>query len=191
MQDNANSVLSLSVLVFLSKWELLKLFKGAVEEFVQKKFDLIQVLLTFILILQLLRCRNQVHNPVAVYILSFSLSPPNCLQLLSLKRASVPCSRSSFLQVEPGWRLFCPRSASKQRDPSVAEVHDGDETVRGHADAAGAVQLPARGPVGPELFHKHAGGGEHLPSHIVNTERYFNFCLKALPVFYYSWSLPQ
>ena len=34
MQDNANSVLSLSVLVFLSKWELLKLFKGAVEEYV-------------------------------------------------------------------------------------------------------------------------------------------------------------
>ena len=50
----------------------------------------------------------------------------------------------------------------EQRNSSVAEVHDGNETVNRHGDPAGPVQLPRPGAVGSKLLHKNSRGGENL-----------------------------
>ena len=50
----------------------------------------------------------------------------------------------------------------EERNASVAEVHDSNETVCRHGDPTGSVQLPGPGAVGPELLHKNSRGGENL-----------------------------
>lgn len=50
----------------------------------------------------------------------------------------------------------------EQRNSSVAEVHDSNETVGRHGDPAGPVQLPRSGTVGSKLLHKNSRGGENL-----------------------------
>ena len=50
----------------------------------------------------------------------------------------------------------------EQRNSSVAEVHDGNETVSRHGDPARPVELPRPGAVGSKLLHKNSRGGENL-----------------------------
>ena len=50
----------------------------------------------------------------------------------------------------------------EERNPSVAEVHDGNEAVSRHGDSTGPVQLARPGAVGSKLLHKNSRGGENL-----------------------------
>ena len=50
----------------------------------------------------------------------------------------------------------------EERNPSVAEVHDGNEAVSRDGDSTGPVQLAGPGAVCSELLHENSRGGENL-----------------------------
>ena len=50
----------------------------------------------------------------------------------------------------------------EERNPCVAEVHDGNEAASRDGDSTGPVQLARPWTVCSELLHKNSRGGENL-----------------------------
>ena len=180
MQDNACSVLSLSVLVISKRGTLLKLFSGGWRIEV---FDYIQVLLyTFVVFC----CRVFHKNPQVLYIVLLLGVPNICLSargrcvlyITESKLQIYPVSENikQFLQVKPvrAFLLHCRCSGpipaqemhslqkssdeycylvrSEQWDAGVSKVHYSNQSIRSHADTARSVQLSRTSAIGTKLL---------------------------------------